>query len=408
MMKTPLIANETDRMVFAVFFLRIFMVLLVLFTLSIRGTLPPWMLEYFRIIAYPLLIYCSVLLIFYKKTAVFLNRHPFVLYVDLFISVSIILIGGSWRSSYFGYTVTSIVLFTIFKERKGAYISAFILALAALIKDPSGKLSCLEVFFVTNWDMRIGASLMYIFSGVILGYFSVLLQRLEKLSKARAEEAQKLAVIEERSQLALELHDSAKQIIVAMLLKMNPLVQQATSSQSKIADDLFWLYRGMNYLQEELSMVMNTLKGVTPDSQSTCNINEIVKKEAKIVTDLTGMSWNITQMRSHEMNIRLESKQPLRRFVSEALMNIYKHSGEKAGAIKIECTKDTVSLCINDKGDGFTLPHDLKEKTLGLKSLQCRAEKLNGNLTIETEPNKGCKLTLLLPKDKCPHANISK
>jgi signal transduction histidine kinase len=211
--------TETGNIFLAALLYRVVSVILVIFTLPIRTTLPLWIIEWFRLVSYPLLVYSLASLIFYKKAAALLHKYPFILFVDLSIAVGIIQIGGSWRSSYFGYTITTIILFTIFKGRMGAYISALILTIGAIIKDPSGGLPSLEVFFVNDWDMRMGAALIYITAGLILGYFSTLLKKLEILSKTKVEETRKLTAMEEKARLVLELHDGAKQMVTAMLLE---------------------------------------------------------------------------------------------------------------------------------------------------------------------------------------------
>ncbi len=372
------------------------LVILVIFTLPIRTALPSWMLYWFRLVSYPLLVYSLASLIFYKKAAALLHKYPFILFVDLSIAAGIIQIGGSWRSSYFGYTITTIILFTIFKGRMGAYISAFILTIASIIKDPSGGLPSLEVFFVDDWDMRMGAALIYITAGLILGYFSTLLEKLEKLSTVEIERARSITAMEERTRLVLELHDGAKQMVNAMLLKMNPLIKKTGLLQADIAGELRWLWRGMNYLQGELNQVMDTMKGKDTSVRSICDIMTIAKEEARIAGVMTGFSWKVLS-EYQDIHIAKEGKNSLRRFFSEALMNAWKHSGENSGTIELQCTGKSAIVIIMDNGRGFTYTDFENIKTVGLNSLKHRAGELNGSLAVETAPNKGCKLILSIP-----------
>lgn len=354
------------------------------------------MIEWFRLVSYPLLVYSLASLIFYKKAAALLHKYPFILFVDLSIAAGIIQIGGSWRSSYFGYTITTIILFTIFKGRMGAYISAFILTIASIIKDPSGGLPSLEVFFVDDWDMRMGAALIYITAGLILGYFSTLLDKLEKLSTSEIERARNVTAMEERTRLILELHDGAKQMVNAMLLKMNPLIKKSGLLQADIAGELRWFWRGMNYLQSDLNQVMDTMKGKDTSVRSICDIVAIAKEEARIAEVMTGFSWKVLS-EYQDIHIAPEGKNPLRRFFSEALMNAWKHSGENSGTIELQCTGKSAIVTIMDNGRGFTYPDFEEIKTVGLNSLKHRAGELNGSFTVETAPDKGCKLILSIP-----------
>jgi signal transduction histidine kinase len=388
----PFVFTDIGRMLLAVLVLRVVAVVLVIFTLPIRPTLPLWMLEWFGRISYPLILYSLLLLLFHKKTGSLLNRHPWLLYLDLLISVAIIQIGGSWRSSYFGYTITTMILFTIFKGRTGAYISAIFLIIAAVIKDPSGGLSCQEVFFVSDWDMRMGAALIYTTAGAILGYFSTLLQRLELLSKAEIEKTS----MEAKTRLALELHDGAKQMVNAILLKMNPMIRRIQISQDESAEELRWLWKGINYLQSEMNQVMDTLRENEDSSAVTCNILSIVEEEVRIAEVMTSFSWHVTA-ELDEACIPRHFGLPLRRFISEALMNSWKHSGSTTGKIALHSRDKTIMLSIIDSGKGFNHTDTPDSKTTGINSLKYRTKELNGNLIINTAPGNGCRLLLTIP-----------
>jgi signal transduction histidine kinase len=388
--------TEVSSILFWTLLYRVVSVVIVIITLPIRSTLPQWMVEWFQRATYPLLLYSLIFLVFYKKTAALLNKYPLILFIDLLISVGIIQIGGSWRSSYFGYTITTIILFTIFKKRTGAYISALVLTIAAIIKDPAGGLPSTEIFFVSDWDMRLGAALIYTTAGVILGYFSTLLERLEILSKAEVEKTRRLTAMEEKARLAMDLHDRSKQMVFAMLLRMNPLIKRIKPFQDEIADELRWFWRGMNYLQSELNQIMDTLKREDNISKSMCNIVTIAEEEVKIAEVMTGFSWKILSEHD-DINIPIGCKLPLRRFLSEALMNAWKHSGVTTGTIELKCSGESVTVTVCDNGKGFNFSDIEDKETVGLKSLKYRAGELNGELVVETALNKGCKLILTIP-----------
>lgn len=389
-------SDEAGRTFLAVLVLRVVSVLLVMATLQIRPTLPVWMLEWFGRISWPLLACSLLLLVFHKKAVVLLDKYPWMLYADLLISVGIIQIGGSWRSSYFGYTITTIILFTLFKGRAGAYFSAFILIIGATIKDPSAGMSSQEVFFVSDWDMRMGAALIYTTTGVILGYFYSLLKKIDTLSRQRIAEVQKISAIEEKTRLALELHDGAKQMVTAMLLMLSPLVKKADLAQKDVADGLRWLWRGMNYLQGELNHVMEMLKNEAGTGGEACAIAEIVREEVQIAEAMTGFSWRII-VESADLYISGKAKLPLRRFVNEAFMNSWKHSGVTSGAVEIRRVGGEAVITLSDQGKGFVCSADQHTGSMGLKSLESRARELDGRFFIETAPNEGCRVTLIVP-----------
>lgn len=393
---TSLGFTDNGRLLLATLVYRAFAVVLVMFTLPIRTTLPAWLLEWYSRVSWPLLLYSLLLLIFYKKAAALLSKYPRLLYADLLISAAVISIGGSWRSSYFGYTLTTIILFTIFIGSRGAYVSALALSVAAVIKDPSGGLPAMKVFFVSDWDMRMGAALVYITTGVMVGYVRTLLEDLEEMSRAKVEETRKRAAMEEKSRLALELHDGTKQMVNAMILKMNPLIKKLQPAHDEIADELRWFWRGMNYLRSEFDQVMEMLRQDSPGPGPSRAISLIVDEEARTAEVMTGFLWQVSAG-PRDVEIPLRSQLPLRRFLSEALMNAWKHSGVTTGTITVQSMDGSIMITIMDAGNGFAYPETGPNKTTGLQSLRHRAHELNGQLAVETAPGKGCKLVLTIP-----------
>ncbi len=387
---------NVNNIFFAAFLFRVATVIVVIFTLPIRNALPLWMYSWFQRISYPLLLLSSISLLFHKKLVILLNRYSFLLLLDLSLSIGIIQIGGGWRSSYFGYTVTTIILFSIFRGRRGAYFSSIALIFAAIIKDPAGGLPSLHTFSVSSWDMRLGALFMYLTAGLILGYFSTIVNQMENLARREIVKSRMLASMEEKTRLSLELHDGAKQIVSAILLKMHPMIKHTKLCQDELSDDLRWIWKGMNYLQSELNQVMDTLKKESTEDPSTFLIAALIEEEAKIAEAITGFSWNVL-LESHDISLFVNRKLSLRKFLSEALMNAWKHSGVHTGNIALKRAGDSVELSIHNDGKGFDLTNSAFTNTTGLKSLKYRASELNGRLVIDTAPETGCKIFLTIP-----------
>jgi len=88
----------------------------------------------------------------------------------------------------------------------------------------------------------------------------------------------------------------------------------------------------------------------------------------------------------------LEFKRTIFLFYKECLHNIVKHSAASMVNIDVLYAGRTVVLTITDNGKGF----NPKSHTsgLGLKNLKARAEQINGDLDISSEPGKGTRISL--------------
>jgi signal transduction histidine kinase len=141
---------------------------------------------------------------------------------------------------------------------------------------------------------------------------------------------------------------------------------------------------------------MNALKEGEHTGGSARDMLSIIKEEAALAEAMTGFRWEIST-ESHEFKVSSRRDLPIRRFLSEALMNAWKHSGENNGTVTLALMGNRVVLTVADKGRGFDYANAVDSITTGLKSLNHRAKELGADLSIETGPGQGCKLVLTLP-----------
>jgi signal transduction histidine kinase len=387
---------SVDTTVLVALLIRLLVVGLAVAGLQVRTTLAPSLIRSYALASGPLLLLNGIALVFFRRLSAALQRRSALLYLDLAIAVALLQLGGGWRSSYFGYTLTTIVLFTVVDRKRGAAISAGTLALAALVKDPSGAAPSLETFFATSWDLRLGAAEFYVLAGVTIGHFKTLVDRVQALSEAAVEEARRRSAMEEKARVALDLHDGAKQMANAMLLRMHPLVKKLQSGHGETAEEVRWLWVGMNYLKAELDQVMDALKAGDGDARHACDLVEIVEGEVRMAAVMTGFSWSVSAEPA-TIRVALHSDLALRRFVGEALMNAWKHSGERSGKVRLEAADESVVITVADSGKGFCHAGASGAPTSGLRSLRHRAHELGAELAMETEPGQGCRVILTIP-----------
>jgi signal transduction histidine kinase len=373
--------------------LRIFAVIVAAFTLPVRENLPADIANWYEFVAAPLFSLNLAAIIFAKSLVSFLERHPSWLAVDLLITVGVIFTGGGWRSSYFEYTLTTIIIFTILANRKGAYISCAVLALASICKNPLPQGDAVQIFDVTNWDMRLGASLFYVTAGLILGYFSTIVERLNKLSEERIVEAREHGAIKQKLDLAFDLHDRLKSklsavLMIAGMLAKNP--QGAFNAQA--ARDVQRLWHWLHYFQCELDRLVRSLKDGNPSAccpNSPVDLCELAKEETRILSTMTGFHWSVSVPQGPIL-VPEKLRPALCAFISEALTNSWKHSGINEGRVDLSCRDRRIRIAVVDDGRGFEPTGVDKHHASGLTSLARRCEELRGRLDITTAPGQGC------------------
>ncbi len=93
-----------------------------------------------------------------------------------------------------------------------------------------------------------------------------------------------------------------------------------------------------------------------------------------------------------------ETRISLYRTTRELLMNIIKHAKAKKVKVTVENIDETVRITVEDDGVGFDITKTRKgyksSGGLGLFTVRERVRHLGGSLEINSEPNKGCRITV--------------
>lgn len=83
------------------------------------------------------------------------------------------------------------------------------------------------------------------------------------------------------------------------------------------------------------------------------------------------------------------------RIIQENLQNAIKHSGCSNFFVNFELDESLFLVTIGDDGKGFVF--DKERKGIGIRNIRSRVGKINGTWTIDTAPNKGTLMKLVIP-----------
>ena len=98
------------------------------------------------------------------------------------------------------------------------------------------------------------------------------------------------------------------------------------------------------------------------------------------------------------LNLSVEARKHFYLIFKEAINNIYKYAKCFEIKTRIELVGDKISMTISDDGIGFD--SSKVQQGNGQMSMRNRANKLNGMLEIQSQPNKGTILKLIFPYHK--------
>jgi signal transduction histidine kinase len=205
----------------------------------------------------------------------------------------------------------------------------------------------------------------------------------------RSEEA---AVIEERSRLARELHDSVTQSIYGVTLFAEAARQQMAAQEppgsgglpdqvnsliSRVRDVALQALKEMRLLVYELR----------PPALEQDGLVGGIQQRLDAVEGRVGIHTRLVYEQKPVMSI--EQEEALYRITIEALNNILKHAHASEVVVRIETHDKCVSLEISDNGEGFDPGEIQSMGGLGLIGIRERVVRMGGELAIESEIGKG-------------------
>lgn len=203
------------------------------------------------------------------------------------------------------------------------------------------------------------------------------------------ERAQELAATEERQRLARDLHDAVSQSLYASRILAETLPHLLDKDHEVIKKHLERLRLLNHSASSEMRLLLQELH---PPQQTEVRLTTRIDQLADALRGRKAVNV-VVEILIDEAEIPPEVKLPLFRIAQEAFNNIAKHSQAQNARLTLQETSVGIQLIVRDDGIGFELD-DVEATSLGLRSMQERAEKLKAVFRIFSHPNEGTVLAV--------------
>ncbi|TNF36955.1 MAG: hypothetical protein EP315_03460 [Gammaproteobacteria bacterium] len=214
------------------------------------------------------------------------------------------------------------------------------------------------------------------------------------IEKARIDlESRRMLIMQERSLIANELHDSLAQTLASLRFQVRVLDEtlQPTSEFQSI--------HGIEQVENSLDEAYSDLRELIAHCRTPINKQGLVPAIEKLISRFrkeTGMHV-LLQKEWHHSDLPPNMEMHLFRIIQEALNNIRKHSNANNVRVMLRCDdKGNHHVLVENDGVGFETPthSDHPGKHLGLTIMRERAAHLGGKMRIESDPEEGTRIEL--------------
>jgi PAS domain S-box-containing protein len=194
--------------------------------------------------------------------------------------------------------------------------------------------------------------------------------------------AKQAVVMEERSRLARELHDSVTQSLYSLTLLSEGWRRLALSGNlGDAVDPLTELGEVAQQALKEMRLLVYELRPPLLEQEGLLGA---LHQRLETVEKRAGVEARLVSDDFVELPIHME--EGLYRIAQEALNNIIKHAQASSVIVHLKACKQCVLLEITDDGIGFENEND---RGLGMLSMKERAEQLGGMISYSSKPGEG-------------------
>ncbi len=204
--------------------------------------------------------------------------------------------------------------------------------------------------------------------------------------------AEQMAILEERTRISRELHDSLAQTLGWLRIKTEML-----------ADDL--QLGEMERAQTDLASIQRVVRDASYDVRESIDglrtqpQGSLTATAAAWIAEFRQRSGLCTDFRAQDSDVRIFPvvEVELLRIMQEALTNVRKHAQAQCVQVALRVKGNFAELIIEDDGRGFAYSTNPGNDHFGLRIMRERTERLGGAFRVASASGQGTKITALLP-----------
>ncbi len=206
------------------------------------------------------------------------------------------------------------------------------------------------------------------------------------------EEIERLAILEERTRIGMDLHDGVIQSIYAVGLTLESIRFALPEDSDESTHLLDTAISGLNDAIRDIRNFILDLRPRRFSGELSQGLGRLVREfQANTMVPVT-----ITVAQKLD-DLPTASARAVFLTTQESLANVARHARAKNVTLTLVRSESAVTLVINDDGQGFDPHDDSRQVGHGLANMQARADGLGGTFKLRAAPGKGTTVTLRLP-----------
>jgi len=200
-----------------------------------------------------------------------------------------------------------------------------------------------------------------------------------------AEQRRHAVILEERTRMARDIHDTLAQGFTGVIVQLDTAVEALRDEEPEAAAN--HIGRARELARESLSEARRSVHALRPQALETAELADALKA---IITNTTaGTSLNSDfELNGEPRKLQPAVEENLLHIGQEALTNALKHACATRFHARLSFDSDAVRLELCDNGQGFVVDC-VNGRGLGLIGMKERAKQIGATLAVTSNPGKG-------------------
>ena len=220
-------------------------------------------------------------------------------------------------------------------------------------------------------------------------------------------QAERLAVLEDRQRIAAEMHDGLAQSLSFAQVSVDLASNQIEEGHLDLATStLRSVEKG---LDQSVGEVRRAIASLQEDFPLHFTLQQQLANLVAEFSQENGINLNWEARVKSPLALPHQTAEQILRVVREALINAQRHAQANSITVRLELADGGIRIVIEDNGIGFdpaTPPVDDGRQHFGLNIMQARAARLGGQLVIDSSPREGTRVILSWPREEGENINL--
>jgi signal transduction histidine kinase len=210
------------------------------------------------------------------------------------------------------------------------------------------------------------------------------------------EQAQNLAVLEERHRIARELHDSVTQLLYGICLYCTATSRTMRSGNTALVEQNLSEIKenALQALQEMRLLILE----LNPPLLQKAGLVAALQASLEVIETRTGLETELNTEGISRLPRAIETE--LYRIAMEALNNLVRYSHARKVLVDLRASDGAVFMEIRDNGVGFDVAHAGNGGGMGLHNIKQRASLIKGRLEVMSTPGAGTRIIVEAPVEE--------